>query len=138
MIINGDGYEELLKIESNSIDLVLIDPPYIISRDSGFKGITENTPKELVSKYNISIDFGDWDKTELNWQELFKQYYRILKKGGTLIIFYDIWKANELKENAELVKFKQPRVGCWVKNNPVPINSKLNYLSNATEYFLHL
>lgn len=135
MIINGDGYEELLKIESNSIDLVLIDPPYIISRDSGFKGITENTPKELVSKYNISIDFGEWDKKELNWEELFKQYYRILKKGGTLIIFYDIWKANELKENAELVKFKQPRVGCWVKNNPVPINSKLNYLSNATEYF---
>lgn len=135
MIINGDCYEELLKVESNSIDLILTDPPYQISRSSGFKSITENTSKELASKYNISIDFGEWDKTDLNWQELFKQYYRILKKGGTLIIFYDIWKSNELKENAELVKFKQARVGCWIKNNPVPINSKTNYLSNATEYF---
>ena len=89
----------------------------------------------MASKYNISIDFGDWDKKESNWEELFKQYYRILKKGGTLIVFYDIWKSTELKEVADLVKFKQPRVGCWIKNNPVPINSKLNYLSNATEYF---
>lgn len=135
MIINGDCYEELLKIESNSVDLVLIDPPYNISRNSGFKGISESTTKEMASKYNISIDFGDWDKKELNWEELFQQYYRILKKGGTLIVFYDIWKSNELKETAELVKFKQPRVGCWIKNNPVPINSKTNYLSNATEYF---
>lgn len=135
-IINGDGYEELLKIESNSIDLILTDPPYLISRSSGFTNYSEDTNDELKSKYGkLSIDFGDWDKKELNWEGLFKQYYRILKKGGTLIIFYDIWKANELKENAKLVKFKQPRVGCWVKNNPVPINSKLNYLSNATEYF---
>ena len=59
----------------------------------------------MASKYNISIDFGDWDKKELNWEELFQQYYRILKKGGTLIVFYDIWKSNELKETADLAKF---------------------------------
>ena len=58
-----------------------------------------------------------------------------MKSGGTLLIFYDIWKSNELKEISEKYKFKQPRIGQWQKSNPVPINSKINYLSNGTEYF---
>jgi site-specific DNA-methyltransferase (adenine-specific) len=136
MLIFGDCIEELSKIKSNSVDLVLIDPPYIISRDSNFTKYSEETSKEMVSKYgSISIDFGDWDKEELNWDILLKEYYRILKKGGTLLTFYDIWKSNEIKESADKYKFKQPRVCCWTKTNPVPINSKINYLSNANEYF---
>jgi len=136
MIINGDCFEELKKLDSGSVDLIIIDPPYNISRNSNFKIYSDGASKELVTKYaGISIDFGDWDKQDLNWNELFSEYYRILKKSGTIVIFYDIWKSNEIKESAELNKFKQPRVGCWIKTNPVPINSKLNYLSNATEYF---
>jgi DNA modification methylase len=136
MIINGDCLQHLYKIESSSVNLILIDPPYLISRNSSFSNYSKNTSKELIKKYgNLSIDFGDWDKVELNWDILFSEYKRILKKGGTLLIFYDIWKSSELKDFAEKYKFKQPRVGAWVKKNPVPINSKLNYLSNATEYF---
>ena len=136
MLINGDCLEYLTKIESNSIDLILIDPPYLISRTSGFSNYSDNISDDLKKKYgNLSIDFGDWDKIELNWDFLFSEYKRVLRKGGTLIIFYDIWKSTELKEFAENHKFKQPRVGAWVKTNPVPVNSKLNYLSNATEYF---
>ena len=136
MLIFGDCIEELLKIKSKSVDLILIDPPYLISRDSNFKNYAEDTSDDLVKKYgNLSIDFGEWDKEELDWDSLFSEYYRILKNGGTIIIFYDIWKSSEIKESAEKYKFKQPRVGSWVKNNPVPINSKINYLSNSTEYF---
>ena len=58
-----------------------------------------------------------------------------MKKGGTLIIFYDIWKSNKLKSLSEKFKLKQARVGQWVKTNPVPVNSKINYLSNAVEFF---
>jgi DNA modification methylase len=135
MIIQGDCFLELSKIENNSVDLILIDPPYLISKESNFKKISETTPQEMKVKYDISIDFGDWDKEELDWDFLFKNYYRILKKGGTLIVFYDIWKCNEVKESAEKYGFKQSRVCAWIKTNPVPINSKVNYLSNATEYF---
>lgn len=136
MIINGDCLEHLTKIDSNSVDLILIDPPYLISKSSGFSNYSDNISDDLKKKYgNLSIDFGDWDKVELNWDFLFSEYKRILKKGGTLIIFYDIWKSTELKEFAQKYKFNQPRVGAWVKTNPVPVNSKLNYLSNASEYF---
>ena len=135
MIILGDCLQELPKIESNSIDLIITDPPYLISRDSNFKQISDSTSKEMSTKYNISIDFGDWDKVELDFNYLFKEWFRVLKKGGTLIVFYDVWKSNEIKESANIVGFKQPRVCAWTKTNPVPINSKTNYLSNATEYF---
>ncbi len=135
MIICGDCILELPKIDSNTIDLVIIDPPYLISKDSNFKKISENTSDEMRVKYNISIDFGDWDKIELDWNFLFSESSRVLKKSGTLIVFYDIWKSTEIKETASNFGFKQPRVCGWVKTNPVPINSKLNYLSNATEYF---
>lgn len=135
MIIFGDCLNELIKIDNNVIDLIIIDPPYIISKDSNFKKISNSTSKEMVTKYNISIDFGEWDKVELEWNLLFKEYNRVLKKGGTIIIFYDVWKSNELKLAAESVGLKQPRVCVWNKTNPVPINSSINYLSNASEYF---
>ena len=136
MIINDDCFNYITTIPSNSIDLVLVDPPYLISRSSGFTNYSDGANDEMKTKYGqLSIDFGDWDKSEIDWNKLFSEYYRVLKKGGTVIFFYDIWKSNEIKEAAELSKFKQPRVCQWQKTNPVPVNSKLNYLSNAIEYF---
>jgi site-specific DNA-methyltransferase (adenine-specific) len=131
----GDCFEILPTIKNDSVDLILTDPPYLISRESNFKKVSKHTPEDLKTKYNISIDFGEWDNTDLDWSLLFKEYSRILKKGGTLIMFWDIWKATTIKSLADSVKFKQSRIGAWIKTNPVPINSKLNYLSNATEYF---
>jgi site-specific DNA-methyltransferase (adenine-specific) len=135
MIILGDCYEEILKVGDSSVDLIIIDPPYNISKSSNFKKHSLTTPDELKTKYNISIDFGDWDKKEIDWENLFLQFKRVLKNGGTLIIFYDVWKSTELKECADRYKFNQHRVCCWMKTNPVPVNSKVNYLSNAAEYF---
>ena len=128
MLIFDDCFNYLKTVEDHCIDLILTDPPYDISKKSGFSS-------GKLSKFTqISIDFGYWD-TELDLDTLFKEYYRVLKKGGTLIIFYDIWKSGLIKEVAIKSKFKQPRVGQWLKNNPVPVNSKTNYLSNCSEYF---
>lgn len=131
-LYQGDCLEIFDSIDDNSIDLILTDPPYLISRNSNFsKGGGD------IKKYGmISIDFGEWDKKELDNNYLFSQYYRILKKGGTLITFYDIFKITELFDIAKSLKFKQPRIGIWNKTNAVPINAKINYLSNAREYFI--
>ena len=127
-IYNGDCFDFMKYLDRNSIDLILVDAPYNISRSSNFKS-------GKLSKFNqISIDFGYWD-TEIDLDTLFKEYYRVLRKGGTLVLFYDIWKSSIIKEFAAKNKFKQPRIGQWLKNNPVPVNSKINYLSNCSEYF---
>lgn len=132
----NDALQFINNIVSNSVDLILTDPPYIISRDSGY---VNNAPDktDYIAKYGKhTIEFGEWDKQELNLPTLLSEFYRILKPQGTLLMFYDFWKMQELKECAEKVKFKQPRLGVWNKTNPVPINSKLNYLSNGKEFFI--
>jgi len=40
-IKNCDGLDLLNTLKNNSIDLVLTDPPYIISRDSGMDKYTD-------------------------------------------------------------------------------------------------
>ena len=89
LIINDDCFDYISKIDSKSVNLILIDPPYIISKNSNFKSHSKNADPFFVTKYNMSIDFGEWDKTEIDWKVLFKEYYRVLKDGGTLIVFYD-------------------------------------------------
>ena len=62
--------------------------------------------------------------------------YRVLRKGGTFICFYDLWKITELAQMMEAAKFKQHRFLEWVKTNPVPLNQSVNYLTNAREMAL--
>lgn len=123
-------FDLLPKIKSNSIDLVLIDPPYEISKPTGFAN------GGGIERFQVSMDFGEWDKDFSGLDIVIKESYRILKKGGTLITFYDLWKISYLKEYMENAKFKQIRFIEWLKTNPVPLNSKINYLTNSREIAL--
>lgn len=169
-IKNIDGLELLNNLKINSIDLILTDPPYIISKNSGMEKFKNdiNNGKNLEKteqewneykikhslnsdkfkenylkygntsgkKFSFSTDYGEWDNdfTIDILEKFIKEYYRVLKKGGTCIIFFDIWKMSFLKEILEKYKFKQFRLIEWVKTNAVPLNSKINYLSNSKEY----
>ena len=171
-----DGLEFLSTIQNNSIDLVLTDPPYIISRESGmnthFKNVKENEEKNIQfiksedewnsyktennltddtnkekymkygtiygKKYCVKTDYGDWDN-EFSIEildEFISEFYKKLKNGGTIIIFFDLWKISYLKEIMEKHKFKQIRFIEWIKTNPQPLNSNLNYLTNCREIAL--
>lgn len=79
------------------------------------------------------MDFGEWDKNFTGLEMTVKEGYRILRDGGTMICFYDLWKITNLKEFYEKYKFKQIRLIEWLKTNPVPLNSKINYLTNSRE-----
>lgn len=175
-IQNCDGTEYLKTIDKNSVDLILTDPPYIISKDSGmnthYNKVKENaennvefvkTEQEWLeykeknniendnkkdnymrhgtiydTKYCVKTDYGDWDSefTLEKLDEFIGLYYEKLKKGGTLIMFFDLWKISQLKEIMEKHKFKQIRFIEWIKTNPQPLNSKTNYLTNCREIAL--
>lgn len=132
-IYNCDCFTGMKKLNDKSIDLILTDPPYMISRETNFsKGGGDQR------KYGkLTMDFGEWDKGDgVDMQNLFVEFYRLLKPGGTLIMFYDIFKMESIKNIAEKIGFKQPRIGFWNKTNAVPINASVNYLSNPREYFI--
>jgi len=175
-IKNINGIEYLKTISNNSIDLILTDPPYIISKDSGmnehynnvkfneenditqvktedeweeYKHINEiedDTNKEKYIKYGsiygkkycVKTDYGNWDSdfTMEILEKFISEYYIKLKKGGTLIMFFDLWKITDLKYLLEKYKFKQIRFIEWIKTNPQPRNSKVNYLTNCREIAL--
>jgi site-specific DNA-methyltransferase (adenine-specific) len=108
--------------------------------------ITDDSKKENYIKYGsiygtkycVKTDYGEWDSefTIELLEEFIKQYYKKLRKGGTLIIFFDIWKITILKDIMEKYKFKQLRFIEWIKTNPQPLNSKVNYLTNCREIAL--
>jgi site-specific DNA-methyltransferase (adenine-specific) len=175
-IKNVDGLTYLQEIDNNSIDLILTDPPYIISKESGMNEhynnvkhneenniqfvktqqewdvyknenlITNDDNKDKYmrygsiygKKYCVKTDYGEWD-SEFTIEILDKficEYYKKLKKGGTLIIFFDLWKITILKDIMEKYKFKQLRFIEWIKTNPQPRNSSVNYLTNCREIAL--
>ena len=173
---NIDGLSYLKKIPDKSVDLILTDPPYIISRDSGMNtqynnvkqneenniefvktekqwegykkenNITDDANKEKYMKYGtiygkkycVKTDYGDWDNnfTMDHLNTFICEYYKKLKNGGTLIVFFDIWKISDLKATLEKNKFKQIRFIEWIKTNPQPLNSNTNYLTNCREIAL--
>ena len=61
-IKNIDGLEYLDTVENNSIDLILTDPPYIISKDSGMNTHYNN----VKSNKDNNIEF---TKTEEEWEK---------------------------------------------------------------------
>ena len=128
---NQSCFEFLPTIPSKSVNLILIDPPYEISRTTNFQS-GEETGTD-TDRFRISMDFGDWDKNFFGLEKVFKEAQRILVDGGTMICFYDLWKIETIKQYYENNKFKQIRFLEWIKTNPVPINSKINYLTNARE-----
>ncbi len=130
-LFNADCFAFLPSIPPASVDLVLIDPPYEVSRDTNFqsgKATGKNT-----DRFRVSMDFGTWDNGFTGLDTVIREAYRILKNGGTLICFYDVWKITVLKRYFENAGFKQLRLIEWIKTNPVPLNSKTNYLTNARE-----
>jgi len=173
-IRNCEGLEFLDTLEDNSVDLVLTDPPYITSRDTGMDtlwnqvhgGSGENlkTPAEWEEyrtsknlrddpkwrenyirfgtiygkKYAVKTQYGDWDSNFVmdDLEKFVEKFHRKLRDGGTVIIWFDIWKITPLKELLEKYKFKQVRYIEWIKTNPQPLNSKVNYLTNCREIAL--
>ena len=176
---NTEGLEFMKGIDNGTIDLILTDPPYITSSETGMgnlnkkikenkengiefmhseedwekvkskyvdKVMDENKKKDNYmkygsiygAKYSVQTEYGDWDKnfTMEILDEFIGEYYKKLKQGGTVIIFFDIWKITPLKELLEKHKFKQIRFIDWVKTNPQPLNSKTNYLTNCREIAL--
>ena len=134
---NKDSLDFLRSLDKNSVDLGLIDPPYIISKASGFSNMGQKGVQKLST---YKTEHGVWDYEESfsmdDLEENIIEYYRVLKKGGTFITFCDLWKISHIKEMMEDAGFNQIRFIEWIKTNPVPINSKRNYLTNAREVAL--
>ena len=124
----ADYRDFLESLAPASVDLVLTDPPYTISKPTGFAAVVNG-----VQRFAVSMDFGAWDHEWVDLDGMSRAFFRVLRKGGTAIVWYDLWKVGALKEAMERAGFKMPRLVVWQKTNPVPLNMKATYLSNSRE-----
>jgi len=81
-IINGDSLVELSKIGSNTVDLVITDPPFAINFKA--KKANYNRDSSLVIEGYSEIKPKDYDDFSLSW---IRQCFRILKESGSIYIF---------------------------------------------------
>ena len=122
-LLNGDCLDRMIEIEDNSIDLILVDPPY---------GTT-------LLKWDSIIPF----------EKLWEHYNRILKDNGVILIFaqepfatmlrmsnikdykYDIYWEKERLTNINQVK---RRVGKTIENICVFYKSQCTYNPQMIKY----
>ncbi len=124
----SDYHEFMDSLPAGSVDLILTDPPYCISKKTGFSAVVNGE-----KKFAVSMDFGVWDHVEINLEAMARVFYKSLRRGGTAIVWYDLWKIGKVKEAMELAGFKMIRQIIWQKTNPVPLNMRSTYLSNSRE-----
>lgn len=74
-IINKNCIDGLKKLESNSINAVVTDPPY-------FCGMTHNGNKGIYSDLNLMEPF---------FKIVFEEFKRVLKPDGEVYVFCD-WR----------------------------------------------
>jgi site-specific DNA-methyltransferase (adenine-specific) len=96
MIIHGDSQEEIKKLEENSIDTIITDPPYGLS----FMG----------KKW-------DYDVPSV---EFWKEALRVLKPGGTLLTFAGSRTQHRMAVNVEDAGFELKDCIMWLYGSGFP------------------
>jgi len=95
-IILGDAYEELKKMEDESIDLIYTDPPWGV-----------NVAKSMGSKRAVStIEFNDSTDVFVELVELcVEEWYRVLRDGRFIYIWFGFSHYQELLNILNSAKF---------------------------------
>ena len=134
-LYNQDCMEAMKGIQTDSINLIVTDPPYNLgnfmkNRDTNLKKMRDNF-------------FGSagWDDMEYDvWVEsmddFFKSAARVMQKGGTMIVFMAIIKVETIIKLAEKHGFYYKTTGIWHKTNPMPRNMNLQFV-NSTEAWIY-
>ncbi len=128
-LINDNCIKAMSKIESNSVDLIVTDPPYNLAnfmrdRDFGVKRMRDNT---FVTAGWDDLSYRDWISQMNNF---FREANRILKEEGNAIIFMSLMKVESIVKVAQENNFYYKTTGVWHKLNPMPRNMNLHFINS--------
>ena len=127
-LLNEDSKDVIKRMPSNSVDLILTDPPYNIGKHS-----TGNIP--LPGRTPMNNDVADWDWVDFNPEEWADEFIRILKPTGNLFIFTSY---NQIGRwyNCLDHKFDTTNFMVWHKTNPAPKIFKAGFLNSCEMIFV--
>jgi site-specific DNA-methyltransferase (adenine-specific) len=123
-LFKGDCLELMKLIPDKSVDMILVDIPYEISRKTNFKSIKDFTKKSGETEYSC-MDFGEWDNS-FNVEKSIKEALRIIKDKRSIIVFSAWQQLEQIRNIYEQTipknKKREPRIGVWEKSNPSVFN----------------
>lgn len=109
-LLNKDCIQGIQELANNSIDCVIADPPYVVSRDTNFDTLGGR-----------SMDFGEWD-SHFNMGCFVEELPRIVKENSNIVIFNNWKKLESLKRIMEDNHISVKRCLVLNKSNPAPFN----------------
>ena len=117
-LINGNAIEIMKTLKDESIDAIITDPPYNISRDNNF-----------TTMGRAGIYFGEWDK-DFDLTSWIKVAEPLLKKGGNIVIFNDWKNMTNITQSLEENGFEVKDLIRWKKTNPMPRNRDRRFITD--------
>jgi len=117
-IYNEDCLEGMKRIKDKSIDLIVTDPPYNISKKNNFKTMGRG-----------GIDFGEWDK-DFDLFSYINEVHRVLNKNGSFIVFNDWKNLGDIVKYSENLGFITKDMIRLEKTNPMPRNRERRYITD--------
>jgi len=117
-VYQGDCIDVMKSISDSSIDMILTDPPYNISRENKFHTMGR-----------AGIDFGKWDKDFdlFSWMD---EIPRLLNKNGSVVIFNDWKNIGDIARYGENLGLLIKDMIRWEKSNPMPRNRDRRYVTD--------
>jgi len=134
-IFNCSCMEAMEQLDDGSVDLILTDPPYNLGK---FMKDRATNLKRMRSNYFGAagwddLEFSDWANS---MDEFFAEASRIIRKGGSMIVFMAIIKVETIIQLATKHGFYYKTTGIWHKTNPMPRNMNLHFI-NSTEAWVY-
>lgn len=134
-LINEDCLTAMKSLDDDSVDLILTDPPYNLGlfmkdRDTNLKKMRDNFFGDAGWD---DLGYEDWTKS---MDSFFGEAARVMKKGGSMIVFMSIIKVEGLINLAQAHGFYYKTTGIWHKLNPMPRNMNLHFI-NSTEAWVY-
>lgn len=133
-LYKGDNYNF---VTNGTVDFVLTDPPFNISKKTNFASYEKNT----IHSYQFDDASGeDWDSYTheeflLKLDEWAREWGRVLRKGGSFAVFCADTYVSHLMEALKNNGMNPRRLITWRKNNAVPVNRQYMPMS-ANEYIV--
>lgn len=119
-LLHGDYKQKIVEIEDESVDLILTDIPFNISKANNFKTMKDR-------KGRNGIDFGSWDNNFC--EQTMVCLIPKLKRGGSLVTFHSFEQHSKLIDIFSKHLILKDRF-VWEKTNPMPRNRDRRYISN--------
>lgn len=122
-LILGDSFQKIKEIKTNSIDLILTDPPYNLGKYS-----TGNIKMSWRKDFNN--DIAEWDKKDFDPAGWLVEFKRVLKPKGNIFAFTSynlLGRWHEVFDPA----FDVFQFLVWHKTNPPPKVFKTSFLNSC-------